>query len=121
MTQTPHRDDDVERRLARIRDDFVQLHAHTQATIAPVRLGPAANTDALGRVQYMEGSDAPVVYYDWRLPAEHQLWILEAAYQVMLTGGPDLKWGHYEVPSGEVLRRYRYFDITPEWLAVQPR
>lgn len=112
-------DDDITARIAAIRDDFIRFNGHVIGTLGPVRVGPLANPQALGRIQYAEGG--PVIYYDDRLPPKYQLAILEAAYQVMISGGQDLDWLNYDLVRDGVTRSFRYFDITPEWLITQSR
>jgi hypothetical protein len=75
----------IEARWAQLKDDVVQFNGHVVS--APRRWFPGPpDPRVIGRVRYKEGAGGPVVWIDSRLGLEQQLWVLEAAWQMMMAG-----------------------------------
>ena len=106
--------DDLESRLATIREDIRRLGGHLIRSIAPVRLGPQPNMRAIARLQFTEGSDSPFVFFHPALSMASEVMILDTAFQVALTGGPDLAWQEFDVDSAGITRHFRYVDIEAD-------
>lgn len=103
--------DDLESRLATIKEDVRRLGGHLIRSIVPVRLGPQRNMMAIARLQFTEGSDSPFVFFHPALSMASEIMVLDTAFQVALTGGPDLAWQEFDVDSAGITRRFRYVDI----------
>lgn len=96
---------DVAERWAQLKDDVIRFSGHV-LTVARWNFPGPQNPDVVGRVRYRAGGDGPVVWIDRRLRPEDRLRVLEAAWQVMLTGVPEAE---------RVTERGGYWHVDISW------